>query len=109
MQDIIRLPTDLGRAIYQARKAGRLKATEIARHSGRARNVLYRLEHGEDVTVSSLLDILRAMGLTVRLEPLGLPTLDEMRQRFAQDDDDDGDAAAAPSGAPAEGRGGRAA
>ena len=76
MKDIIRVPADLGRAVHEARKTGKLKATAIAAHSGRARNVLYRLERGDDVTVASLLDILRAMGLTIRLEPLGLPTLD---------------------------------
>ena len=91
MQDTIRVPADLGRAIQQARKTGKLKATLIAERSGRARNVLYRLERGEDITVSSLLDILRAMGLTIRLEPLGMPTLEEVRRRFAADDDD-GDA-----------------
>jgi transcriptional regulator with XRE-family HTH domain len=89
MQDTIRVPADLGKAIRAARKATRQKATAIAAQSGRARNVLYRLEKGEDVTVASLLDILRAMGLTIRLEPLGLPTLDEVRRRFAEDDDGD--------------------
>lgn len=88
MQDTIRLPTDLGRAVHQARKTCKLKATAIAERSGRARNVLYRLERGDDVTVSSLLDILRAMGLTIRLEPLGMPTLEELRRRFAHEDDD---------------------
>lgn len=89
MQDTIRLPTDLGKAVRLARKGAKLKATAIAEQSGRARNVLYRLENGEDITVASLLDILRAMGLTIRLEPLGLPTLDEVRRRFAEDDDGD--------------------
>jgi DNA-binding phage protein len=87
MQDIIRVPTDLGHAVHQARKIGKLKATVIAQRSGRARNVLYRLERGEDVTVASLLDILRAMGLTIRLVPLGMPTLEEVRSRFAVDED----------------------
>lgn len=89
MQDIIRLPTDLGRAIHETRKLGKLKATDIAKRSGRARNVLYRLERGEDVTVASLLDILRAMGMTLRLEPLGLPNLEEVRRRFSADDNED--------------------
>ncbi|MEW6704123.1 MAG: helix-turn-helix transcriptional regulator [Pseudomonadota bacterium] len=89
MKDIIRLPQDLGKAIHQARKAAHLKATTIAERSGRSRNVLYRLERGEDVTVASLLDILRAMGLTLRLERLGMPTLEEVQQRFAADDDDE--------------------
>ena len=59
----------------------------VANRAGRSRNILHRLERGEDVTVASLFDILRAMGLTVRLESLGMPTLDEMRQRFSADTD----------------------
>ena len=74
MQDIIRVPTDLGRAVHEARKTGKLKATAIAARSGRARNVLYRLERGDDVTVASLLDILRAMGLTLSLIHISEPT-----------------------------------
>jgi HTH-type transcriptional regulator / antitoxin HipB len=89
MKDIIRLLPDLGEAVREARKSGKLKATDIAEKSGRARNVLYRLESGEDITVASLLDILRAMGLAIRLEPLGTPTLTEMRRRFAADDESD--------------------
>ncbi|WP_281078488.1 helix-turn-helix transcriptional regulator [Variovorax paradoxus] len=89
MQDKIRLPIELGHAIQRARKEGRLKATDIAARSGRARNVLYRLERGEDITVASLLDILRAMDLTIHLERLGMPTLEEVAQRFGQDEDDD--------------------
>ncbi len=77
MKDIFSLPTDLGQAIQAARKGAGLKATDIARRSGRARNVLYRLERGDDVTVASLLDILRSMGL-------GLAP----RSRFAKDDDE---------------------
>lgn len=87
--DKIRLPTDLGHTVRTERKQRRLRATDIARHSGRSRDVLNRLERGEDVTVSSLLDILRAMGLCLRIEPAGLPTLEEMQQRFAHLDDDD--------------------
>lgn len=89
MTDIIRLPVDLGQAIKQARKHGGLKAIDIARHSGRSRDVLNRLERGEDVTVASLMAILSAMGLVLKLERAGLPTLDEMRETFAHLDADD--------------------
>ena len=92
MKDKIRLPIELGQAIQRARKEGRLKATDIASRSGRARNVLYRLERGEDVTLASLFDILRAMDLTISLERLGMPTLEEVTQRFGQDEDEDDDA-----------------
>ena len=87
MQDTIRLPADLGQAIRAARKSARLKTTDIARASGRSRDILNRLERGQDVTVASLLDILASMGLALRLERSGLPTLQEMQQRFAADDD----------------------
>ncbi len=89
MQDIIRLPTDLGQAIKAARKAARLKTIDIAKNSGRSRDILNRLERGQDVTVASLLDILASMGLALRLERSGLPTLQEMQQRFATDEGDD--------------------
>lgn len=89
MQDIIRLPKDLGLAIKGARVTQGLKATDIARHSGRSRDILHRLEHGQDVTVSSLMDILAAMGLVLRIERAGLPTLDEMSARFADLEEQD--------------------
>lgn len=89
MKDTIRLPSDLGTAIRHFRKAEKIKATEIAKHSGRSRDVLHRLECGQDVTVSSLMSILAAMGLVIRLEKAGLPTLAEMRARFADEEGDD--------------------
>jgi HTH-type transcriptional regulator/antitoxin HipB len=89
MNDIIRLPQDLGAAIKSQRKALKLKAIDIALHSGRSRDVLHRLEAGQDVTVASLMAILAAMGLALRLERAGLPTLQEMTERFADLMDDD--------------------
>lgn len=94
MKNIIRTPQDLGLAIRDARKGAKLKATGIAERSGRARNVLYRLESGQDITVASLFDILRAMKLTISLEPLGMPTLEEMRRQFDEDDEGDQEAQA---------------
>ncbi len=93
MQDIIRLPKDLGQAVKSARKTLNLKTIDIARHAGRSRDVLNRLERGEDVTVSSLMAILAAMGLVLRIERAGLPTLEEMTAQFADLDEDDDDAA----------------
>lgn len=89
MKDIIRLPKDFGHAVKCARQELGIKTTDIARHSGRSRNILNRLERGEDVNVSSLMDILAAMGLVLRIERAGLPTLDEMTARFADLDEDD--------------------
>lgn len=89
MKDIIRLPKDLGHAVKSARQTLGIKTTDIARHSGRSRDILNRLERGEDVNVSSLMDILAAMGLVLRIERAGLPTLEEMTARFADLDEDD--------------------
>lgn len=75
------------------RKARKMKATDIALRAGRARDVLYRLEQGEDVTLSSLMAILGAMGLTIRLERAGMPTLEEVQRRFGSVDEDGDDAA----------------
>ena len=83
----IRTPADLGRATRTARQEAGLQATQVARQAGRSRDLLHRLETGKDVTTSALLDVLRSMGYTIRLEKLGLPTLDEMRQRYGEDDE----------------------
>lgn len=83
----IRLQQDLGSAIQKFRKDNKLKAVAIAKNSGCSRNILHRLERGEDVTVSSLMVILSAMGLVIRLEKKGLPTLEEMQARFANMED----------------------
>lgn len=93
MKDNIRTPLDLGVALKTLRLERKLKAVAIAEHSGRSRDVLNRLEKGQDVTVHSLFDILRAMGLCVRIENAGMPTLEEMQTRFAEDDHDDDSAA----------------
>jgi HTH-type transcriptional regulator/antitoxin HipB len=89
MKDNIRLASDLGQAIRALRKTEKLKAVDIARHSGRSRDILNRLERGQDVTVSALMDILQAMGLSLSLAKTGLPTLAEMTERFSDLDEDD--------------------
>jgi transcriptional regulator with XRE-family HTH domain len=89
MSDKIRTPYALGQTIKHWRQEHKLKAITIAADSGRSRDVLNRLEKGQDVTVASLFDILRAMGLCLRIERAGMPTLEEMQAYFAEDDDDD--------------------
>jgi DNA-binding phage protein len=66
----------------------RLSKSELAQRAGKVREVVYRLEAGEDSTVSSLMAVLGALGLALRLEPVGLPTADEVARRFRLDDDD---------------------
>ena len=92
MMDKLKFPADLGKAIAQYRADNKLSAVAIASKAGRSRTVLHNLERGEDVTVTSLFEILRAMGLCLSLQKCGMPTLEEMQRRFA-DDEEDADAA----------------
>lgn len=92
IMDKIKLISDLGTAIARHRADRKLSAVDVAARAGRSRTVLHKLEHGQDVTVSSLLSILGAMGLCITLEKAGMPTLADMQRRFAEDlEDDDGD------------------
>lgn len=98
MTDTIRLPDELGRCLAAQRAAVGLSKKDLAQRAGKVREVIYRLEAGEDVTVSSLLAVLGALGLTLRLEKAGMPSMEEVAARFLDDDDD---AAAAPGDTPA--------
>ena len=93
--DKLKIPIDLGKAIADYRADNKLSAVAIARKAGRSRTVLHNLERGGDVTVASLFEILRAMGLCLSLQKSGMPTLDEMQRRFADEDDEKGSANAA--------------
>lgn len=75
-------------AVAGHRTGHKLSAVDVAAKAGRSRTVLHKLEHGEDVTVSSLLAILGAMGLCITLEKAGMPTLADMQRRFAEDEVD---------------------
>jgi transcriptional regulator with XRE-family HTH domain len=87
MDDAIKLPSDLGKAIRRRRKAVKMSVTDVARHAGKTRDVVYRIEQGEDVAVTSLMAVLGALGLSLRLEKAGMPTLKDVQARFAEDDD----------------------
>ncbi|HEY2256693.1 MAG TPA: transcriptional regulator [Variovorax sp.] len=64
-----------------------MSKSELADKAGKVREVIYRLEGGEDTTVSSLMAVLGALGLAVRLEPVGLPSAEEVARRFQDDED----------------------
>ncbi len=110
IMDKIKLISDLGTAIARHRADNKLSAVDVAARAGRSRTVLHKLEHGQDVTVSSLLAILGAMGLCITLEKAGMPSLADMQRRFAEDefdgeDDSVGDASG-NAGSHADGQGG---
>lgn len=87
MTDVIRLPDELGRQLRKRREALGLSKSELAQRAGKVREVIYRLEAGEDSTVSSLMAVLAALGLALRLERAGLPTAEEVARRFLDEDD----------------------
>lgn len=87
MTDNIRLPDELGRQLQARRKALGLSKSALAEKAGKVREVIYRLEAGEESTVSSLLAVMGALGLAMRMERAGLPTADEVAARFMDDDD----------------------
>ncbi|HEY4067007.1 MAG TPA: helix-turn-helix domain-containing protein [Burkholderiaceae bacterium] len=78
---------ELGLQMREHRKALGMSKSELAAKSGKVREVIYRLEGGEDTTVSSLLAVLGALGLGLRLERVGLPSAEEVARRFQDDDD----------------------
>jgi transcriptional regulator with XRE-family HTH domain len=86
---IIRFPDELGLLLRERREVLRLSKKELAGRAGKVREVIYRLEAGEDVTVSSLLAVLSALGMGLRIERAGLPTQEEVAARFLRDEDDD--------------------
>lgn len=89
MTDKIRLPDELGHQLQEYRRALKMSKTELAERAGKVREVVYRLESGGDTTVSSLMAVLGALGLAMRLERVGLPSAKEVARRFQEDDDGD--------------------
>ena len=84
--DILRLPDELGEQLRAQREARGMSKSELAAKAGKVREVIYRLEAGEDTTVSSLMAVLGALGLGMRLERVGLPSAKDLARRFQDDD-----------------------
>jgi HTH-type transcriptional regulator/antitoxin HipB len=89
MTDIARLPDELGHQIRAHREALGMSKSQLADKAGKVREVIYRLEAGEEATVSSLLAVLGAMGLALRLERAGLPSAQDVARRFQADDENE--------------------
>jgi len=87
MTDKIRILGELASQLKAQREAARLSKSELAQRAGKVREVVYRLESGEDVTVSSLLAVLGGMGLALQIVKAGLPTMQEVAARFAEDEE----------------------
>ncbi len=87
MTDKIRLPDELGRQLRERREALGMGKSQLAAKAGKVREVIYRLEAGEDSTVSSLLAVAGALGMAIRLERAGMPSAAEVAARFQDEDD----------------------
>ncbi len=72
----IRLPGELGRQLREHREALGMSKSELAEKAGKVREVVYRLEAGEDTTVSSLMAVLG--------RPRPSPTAGTRRPAFGQ-------------------------
>ena len=87
MTDNIRLPDELGKQLRLRREALGMSKSELAERAGKVREVIYRLEAGEDTTVSSLMAVMSALKLVMQVTPAGLPTAAEVARRFLDEDD----------------------
>jgi len=87
MTDRPRLPSELGELIRRRREDLGLSKTAVAERAGRVREVVYRIEGGEEVSLSSLFDVMRALKLVMHIEPAGLPTMEEVAAAFNKDED----------------------
>lgn len=97
MRDTFSTPLALGQALAAQRRQAGLSIKAVAERAGKSRAVVYRLERGEESSVSSLLAVLGALKLAVRLEGAELPTLAETAG-FFDEEDDDADAAGEDGG-----------
>lgn len=84
----MRLPKELGDSLRARREQQGLTKKAVAERAGRVREVIYRLEGGEEASVSSLFDVLRALNLVMRIEPAGLPSMEDVAAAFNRDEDD---------------------
>lgn len=85
MTDTLRWPDELGRQLRPQQEALGLSPSKTAVKSGKVCEVIYRLEAGEDTTVSSWLAVLGGWGLAMRLESVGLPPAGALARRFQAD------------------------
>ena len=86
---VAKLPAALSAQVSARRQALGLTKKGLAERAGKVREVIYRIEDGQDVTVSSLVDVLRVLGLTLVAIPAGIPSSEDIAQAFNADEDDD--------------------
>jgi HTH-type transcriptional regulator / antitoxin HipB len=84
-----KLPTELSAQVVARREQLGITKKGLADRAGKVREVIYRIEDGQDVTVSSLVDVLRVLGVKLALVPAGIPSIEDVAKAFNEDEDDD--------------------
>lgn len=84
-----KLPAELSAQVVARREQLGITKKGLADRAGKVREVIYRIEDGQDVTVSSLVDVLRVLGLKLALVPAGIPSIEDVAKAFNEDEDDD--------------------
>ncbi len=82
------LPPELGAQVVARREQLGITKKGLADRAGKVREVIYRIENGQDVTVSSLVDVLRVLGMKLAIVPAGIPSIEDVANAFSENDDD---------------------
>lgn len=61
---------DLGRRLEAVRLSKNINQTQLATEAGVARRTITRLENGQGISLDTLIRVMRALGLSARLEAL---------------------------------------
>ena len=76
---------EVGKAIRAARKALKLSQTALGQIAGLSRMPVYRIEAGQDISLRTLLSILSALHLDLKMQPMpqGPPSARALQSAFA--------------------------
>lgn len=77
--------SEVGAAIRVARKSLKLSQTGLGQIAGLSRMPVYRIEAGQDISLRTLLSILSALHLDLKLQPMpqGPPSVRALQSAFA--------------------------
>lgn len=82
---------EVGTAIRAARKSLHLSQTALGQAAGLSRMPVYRIEAGHDISLRTLLSILSALRIDLKMQPMpeGLPSARALQSAFAHLDAED--------------------
>ena len=76
---------EVGKTVRVARKSLKLSQTALGQIAGLSRMPVYRIEAGQDISLRTLLSILSALRLELKMQPMpqGLPSAQALQSAFA--------------------------